>query len=123
MQNQLRSALSLSLTLCLGLSVAGSPAAAQVTAVAGAGSRSCAQMQTDVTDLPNTRRAYVSWMQGYLSGRNAAREAHELALIDLADYEAQWDWVVDWCSERPAGAFAEAVGTLFSARVALAAGS
>lgn len=90
---------------------------AQVTAVAGAGSRSCAQMQTDIADLPNVRRAYVSWMQGYLSGRNAAREAAGLALVDLADYEAQWDWVAAWCDERPDETFADGVDALF-ARIA-----
>ena len=121
MQNEPRAGAALLLTIGLVLSViVSSPATAQVTAVAGAGSRSCSQMKTDVTDLPNTRRAYVSWMQGYLSGRNAVREANELSLVDLADYEAQWDWIVGWCSERPDGSFAEAVGALFSARAALA---
>jgi len=89
-----------------------------VTAVAGAGSRTCGQMQADIADLPNTRRAYVSWMQGYLSGRNAAREAAQLPLIDIADYEAQWDWIVRWCADRPESAFAEAVGALFDERAA-----
>ena len=119
MQNRLL--LNMSLPLVLGISGLGSPAAAQVTAVAGAGSRSCTQMQADVTDLPNTRRAYVSWMQGYLSGRNAAREASGLALIDLADYQAQWDWIVSWCSQRPESAFAEAVGALFGDRSSMPA--
>ena len=75
-------------------------------------------MQTDVGDLPNVRRAYVSWMQGYLSGRNAAREARGEALIDLSDYETQWDWGVRWCAERPENAFSEAVGALFEERAA-----
>jgi hypothetical protein len=116
MQNQLRFRAALLLTFGLGLSGLSRPAESQVTAVAGAGSRSCTQMQTDISDLPNTRRAYVSWMQGYLSGRNVAREAAGRALIDLADYEAQWDWIVSWCGERPDGTFAEAVGALFDAR-------
>jgi hypothetical protein len=73
-------------------------------------------MQADVTELPNVRRAYVSWMQGFLSGRNAAREADGLALIDLADYEGQWEWLVTWCSERPDGTLAEAVNALFGER-------
>lgn len=90
---------------------------AQVTAVTGAGSRSCAQMQTDIADLPNVRRAYVSWMQGYLSGRNAARETDGLALVDLSDYEAQWDWIVDWCAANPERPFADAAGALFAERV------
>jgi len=120
-ERRLMTVLPMVLGLSLGSLVV--PAEAQITAVAGAGSRSCAQMQTDVTDLPNTRRAYVSWMQGYLSGRNAARDAGGLALINLADYEAQWDWVVSWCSERPDDVFAEAVGALFAARTRLADGS
>ncbi len=90
---------------------------AQVTAVTGAGSRSCAQMQTDIADLPNVRRAYVSWMQGYLSGRNAAREVDGLALVDLSDYEVQWDWIVDWCSANPERPFVDAAGALFAERV------
>jgi len=89
---------------------------AQVTAVAGAGSRSCEQMQADIADLPNVRRAYVSWMQGYLSGRNAMREAEGLALVDLADYEAQWDWVVNWCTAEPGQVFADAAAALFEDR-------
>jgi len=89
-----------------------------VTAVAGAGSRSCAQMQMDVADLPNVRRAYVSWMQGYLSARNVARELDGDVLVDIADYEAQWAWLVDWCNERPDETFADAVGALFDARAA-----
>lgn len=93
------------------------PATAQVGAVAGAGSRSCAQAQADIADLPNLRRAYVSWMQGYLSGRNAAREAEGLALVDLDDYEAQWAWLSSWCGERPSSSFAQAVDALFDERV------
>ena len=89
-----------------------------VTAVAGAGSRTCAQMETDIADLPNVRRAYVSWMQGYLSGRNAAREAAQLELVDIADYEAQWEWIVAWCDERPERGFVEAVGAMFDDRAA-----
>jgi hypothetical protein len=89
---------------------------AQVTAVTGAGSRSCEQMQTDIADLPNVRRAYVSWMQGYLSGRNAAREVEGLALVDLSDYEAQWNWIVDWCGARPERSFADAAQALFEER-------
>lgn len=89
-----------------------------VTAVAGAGSRSCAQMQMDISDLPNVRRAYVSWMQGYLSGRNAAREAAGLELIDIADYEAQWAWLADWCASNPDQAFADALAELFRERAA-----
>lgn len=102
-------ALFVTLGACVSLA-----AEAQVTAVAGAGSRSCAQMQTDVADLPNTRRAYVSWMQGYLSARNAARESADLALVDLADYEGQWSWIVAWCAERPDAAFADAADALFA---------
>jgi hypothetical protein len=93
------------------------PATAQVGAVAGAGSRSCEQVQADIADLPNLRRAYVSWMQGYLSGRNAAREAEALALVDLDDYEAQWAWLSSWCAERPSSSFAQAVDALFDERV------
>lgn len=93
-------------------------AEAQVNAVTGAGSRTCEQLQADVAELPNTRRAYVSWMQGYLSGRNAAREAVQLGLVDLADYDAQWDWVVVWCGGHPASTFAQAAGALFAERVA-----
>lgn len=105
-----------SLVIILGL--CGSvPLQAQVTAVTGAGSRSCEQMQTDIADLPNVRRAYVSWMQGYLSGRNAAREVEGLALVDLSDYEAQWNWIVDWCGARPERPFAEAAAALFAERV------
>ena len=91
---------------------------APVTAVAGAGSRSCAQMQADIRDLPNVRRAYVSWMQGYLSGRNGAREARGDSLVDLADYEAQWEWLVQWCADRADRAFGEAVAALFEERAA-----
>jgi len=90
---------------------------AQVTAVTGAGSRSCEQMQTDIADLPNVRRAYVSWMQGYLSGRNAAREVEGLALVDLSDYEAQWNWIVDWCGVHSEQPFADAADALFAERV------
>lgn len=90
------------------------PAAAQVSAVAGAGSRSCAQMQGDIADLPNVRRAYVSWMQGYLSGRNAAREAAGRTLVDVADFEAQWDWLVERCGSEPNESFADAVDALFA---------
>lgn len=89
---------------------------AQVTAVTGAGSRSCEQMQADIADLPNVRRAYVSWMQGYLSGRNAARETAGLALVDLSDYEAQWDWIAGWCVTNPQRSFADAAQALFDAR-------
>ena len=105
-----------SLALLLGL-CAPLIADAQVTAVAGAGSRSCAQMQTDIADLPNTRRAYVSWMQGYLSGRNAARDADGLTMVDLSDYEAQWDWIVEWCGVNPERPFADAADALFAERV------
>jgi len=106
--------------LLIGLVLAAQslPLDAQVTAVVGAGSRSCMQMRTDITDLPNTRRAYVSWMQGYLSGRNAAREASGRSLVDLADYEVQWDWVAGWCADRPESSFAGGVEALFSAREA-----
>jgi hypothetical protein len=107
---------ALALTVCAG------PARSQVTAVAGAGSRTCVQMVADIADLPNTRRAYVSWMQGYLSGRNAARESAGLGLIDLADYEAQWDWLTAWCEPQPNAIFAEAVAALFAARVEQAPG-
>jgi hypothetical protein len=102
------------------LLIASGPSLAQtpVTAVAGAGSRSCEQMRADIADLPNTRRAYVSWMQGSLSGRNAAREAAGQTLVDIADYEAQWDWIVGWCADRPERLFAEAVGALFDDRTA-----
>jgi len=93
-----------------------------VTAVAGAGSRTCAQMQTDIADLPNVRRAYVSWMQGYLSGRNAAREVAGLALVDIADYEAQWEWLTGWCASNPQRAFADALAELFRERAARADG-
>ena len=89
---------------------------AQVTAVTGAGSRTCQQMQADIADLPNVRRAYVSWMQGYLSGRNAAREVDGLALVDLSDYEAQWNWIVAWCGARPERSFADAAQALFDER-------
>ena len=109
--------LSSALAVSLGLCFAPLPAKAQVTAVTGAGSRSCDQMQTDIADLPNTRRAYVSWMQGYLSGRNAAREADGLAMVDLSDYEAQWDWIVEWCGANPEQPFANAAGALFAERV------
>ena len=104
-----------------GLLVAFAAAMAQqapVTAVAGAGSRSCAQMRADISDLPNVRRAYVSWMQGYLSGRNAAREARDESLVDLADYEAQWYWLARWCADQPDRAFSEAVAALFDERAA-----
>ena len=93
-----------------------------VTAVAGAGSRTCAQMETDIADLPNVRRAYVSWMQGYLSGRNAAREAAELALVDIADYEAQWSWLTGWCASNPQRAFVDALAALFEERAASVGG-
>ncbi len=93
-----------------------------VTAVAGAGSRTCAQMETDIADLPNVRRAYVSWMQGYLSGRNAAREVAGLALVDIADYEAQWEWLTGWCASNPDRAFADALAELFRERAANADG-
>jgi len=98
------------------------PSSAQdvVTAIAGAGSRSCGQMQMDVADLPNVRRAYVSWMQGYLSARNAAREIDGRALVDIADYEAQWTWIVDWCAARPDESFGDAVGALFAERASSA---
>ena len=75
-------------------------------------------MQTDIADLPNTRRAYVSWMQGYLSARNNAREVDGLALVDLADYEMQWDWLIGWCNNNPDNTFAEAAESLFGERVA-----
>ena len=91
-----------------------SAAEAQVPAIAGAGSRTCAQMDVDISDLPNVRRAYVSWMQGYLSGRNAAREVAGQSLVDLADFEAQWEWIVEWCGSRPQSAFAEGVDALFA---------
>ncbi|NNC65450.1 MAG: hypothetical protein HKN84_11740 [Gammaproteobacteria bacterium] len=109
---RLGGSLALVLGLCGPLAVQ-----AQVTAVTGAGSRSCQQMQADIADLPNVRRAYVSWMQGYLSGRNAAREVDGLALVDLSDYEAQWDWIVDWCGANPESQFADAAGALFAERV------
>jgi hypothetical protein len=95
-------------------------AGAQVSALAGAGSRSCAQMQSDIADLPNVRRAYVSWMQGYLSARNTAREAAGLALVDVADFEEQWEWIVASCSDAPEATFAEAVEALFVSLAATA---
>lgn len=95
-------------------------AGAQVSAIAGAGSRSCAQMRSDIADLPNVRRAYVSWMQGYLSARNGAREASGLALVDVADFESQWTWIVARCTDAPEETFADAVEALF---VSLAAAS
>jgi len=102
--------------LATSLLLGATAASAQLAAVAGAGSRSCAQMQTDIAELPNVRRAYVSWMQGYLSGRNAARDSAGLALIDLADYEAQWQWLAGWCSEHSARSIADAVNALFVER-------
>lgn len=116
----------LSLRVCIavaGLSALTAAADAQVTAVAGAGSRSCAQMHTDITDLPNVRRAYVSWMQGYLSGRNAAREAAGRELIDVADFEAQWEWLAAWCSERPDATFADGLDALFASLAKPSAGT
>ncbi len=110
---RLSGSLALLLGLCGPLAVY-----AQVTAVTGAGSRSCEQMQADIVDLPNVRRAYVSWMQGYLSGRNAAREVDGLALVDLSDYEAQWDWIVEWCGEHAESTCAEAAQALFDERAA-----
>ena len=111
------------LPVAFALTVCAMPVQSQeVTAVAGAGSRTCVQLTADITDLPNTRRAYVSWMQGYLSGRNAARESAGQSLIDLADYEAQWDWLTTWCEPRPDAIFAEAVAALFAARVEQAPG-
>lgn len=109
---RLGSSLAAILGLCGPLAVQ-----AQVTAVTGAGSRSCEQMQADIADLPNVRRAYVSWMQGYLSGRNAAREIDGLALVDLSDYETQWDWILGWCGANPERPFADAAGALFAERV------
>lgn len=94
-----------------------------MAAVTGAGSRSCAQMQADIADLPNVRRAYVSWMQGYLSGRNAARETRGRALVDLADYEDQWAWITEWCARQPARTFAEATAALFAERAQSADGA
>jgi hypothetical protein len=111
--------------IAVGLLVAFATTMAQqapVTAVAGAGSRSCAQMRMDIADLPNVRRAYVSWMQGYLSGRNAARESAGLGLIDIADYEAQWAWLETWCGSNPERAFVDALAALFAERVASAGG-
>jgi hypothetical protein len=105
--------------LMLGASLYGfaALASAQVGAVAGAGSRTCSQMVADIAELPNVRRSYVSWMQGYLSGRNEAREAEHLELIDLADYETQWLWLTDWCAAHPTSSFAQGVSALFAARV------
>lgn len=106
----------------LSLAGPGLPAGAQVAAVAGAGSRTCAQMRADIAELPNVRRAYLSWMQGYLSGRNAAREAEGQALVDLADYEAQWAWIAAWCGAHTERSFAEAVSGLFAERAGLTDG-
>lgn len=113
---------TLPILLFVALGATATVAQDTVTAVAGAGSRTCAQMRTDIADLPNVRRAYVSWMQGYLSGRNAAREAAGLALVDIADYEAQWEWLTGWCAGNPQRAFADALAELFRERAAQAGG-
>ena len=113
---------ALPIALLSGLVSTATIAQEAVTAVAGAGSRTCAQMQTDIADLPNVRRAYVSWMQGYLSGRNAAREIAGLPLVDIADYEAQWEWLTGWCAGNPERAFADALAELFRERAARADG-
>jgi len=113
---------ALPMLLLAALGVPATVAQETVTAVAGAGSRTCAQMQTDIADLPNVRRAYVSWMQGYLSGRNAAREVAGLTLVDIADYEAQWEWLTGWCASNPQRAFADALAELFRERATQADG-
>lgn len=95
--------------------VAATRAEAQVGAVTGAGARTCAQMSADIAELPNVRRSYVAWMQGFLSAMNMARERRKLPLIDLAGYELQWQRLTAWCADRPDSTFGEASAALFDA--------
>ena len=99
--------------LAAAAAAAATAAHAQVGAVAGAGARTCMQMSADIAELPNVRRSYVAWMQGFLSAMNASRERRELPLVDLADYEVQWQWLENWCAGHPDNTFASASAALF----------
>jgi hypothetical protein len=101
------------LTLTLGGALMIAPAGAEVAAVAGAGARTCAEMQSDIAELPNVGRSYIAWMQGFLSAMNRAREARREPPIDLGDYEAEWRRVSGWCATRPEETVAAAAEAVF----------
>jgi hypothetical protein len=100
------------LLIVLG-AVANAQEAAQRNAVAGAGSQTCAQMATDIRELPNVARGYISWMQGYMSGVNAARQAQGLSLANLSDYENQWVELRKWCQAHPSARVWQGVDELY----------
>jgi len=95
------------------------PAAAETSQVkiVGIGATDCGQFARDATTHPPSQRAYLAWMQGYMSGIMIGRPQGSDENIDLTPkafpLAQQTMFIRDYCLASPSASFAEAVEALY----------
>jgi hypothetical protein len=70
--------------------------------IPGAGAVQCGKMLVDLEKGGTQPDSYISWMQGYLTAKNIAREIiYKLPPVDLAGHEGQLIWLKNYCEDNP----------------------
>ena len=78
------------------------PVHADVSAITGAGALQCGEFLADLERVGGEAEIVnMSWMQGYLTGKNIARGAAGLPFLDLTGPEGQFRYVKNYCEENP----------------------
>lgn len=98
--------------------------AAQATAqsnvpvkIVGIGAATCARFVAETASDSDAEKAYLAWMQGYMSGIMVGRPAGVDEGIDLAPAKfplaAQAQFIRAFCSRQPQNDFADGVQELY----------
>ena len=84
----------------------------------GVGARSCSEFSADYSNSTEIAElAYISWMQGYLTGVNIFLTASSEDALDLHPGKKDSDWffsyVREFCADNPLRDFSDGVIQLF----------
>ncbi len=82
-------------------------------AIAGAGTVSCGEMLSAISDERQLEFTFQSWSQGFMSALNRSRYSNGLDTVDISDNEGQWLWLQDYCRDNPLVSFLIASNRLF----------
>ncbi len=82
-------------------------------AIAGAGTVSCGEMLSAISDERQLEFTFQSWSQGFMSALNRSRFLYGLVTVDINDNTNQWLWLQNYCRDNSSEAFHIAVIELF----------